>query len=81
MLTEDFLKILCCPETKQSLRVASADCVEKINARIRKGEIKNKAGVTVSETIDGGLIREDGKVLYPVRKDIPILLIGEALPL
>jgi uncharacterized protein YbaR (Trm112 family) len=31
--------------------------------------------------MNGGLIREDGKYLYPIRKDIPIMLIDEALPL
>ena len=81
MLTEDFLKILCCPETKQALRLAQPDAVAKINGLIQKGEMKNKAGVSVKEPIDAGLIREDGKVLYPVRKEIPVLLIDEALPL
>ena len=30
--------------------------------------------------IDGGLLREDGRILYPVREGIPILLIEEGLP-
>ena len=35
----------------------------------------------VSEPLDEGLIREDDKVLYPVREDIPIMLIDEAIEL
>ena len=27
------------------------------------------------------LVREDGKLLYPVRDDIPIMLIDESIPL
>ncbi len=33
------------------------------------------------EKIDGGLVREDGKCLYPIRGNIPIMLIDEAIPL
>jgi len=33
----------------------------------------------VTEPIQAGIIREDGQYLYPVRDDIPIMLIGEAI--
>ena len=32
-------------------------------------------------TLEEGLIREDDKILYPVREDIPIMLIDEAIEL
>ncbi len=35
----------------------------------------------VVEKIDGGLIRADKKFLYPIRHEIPIMLIDEAIPL
>jgi uncharacterized protein YbaR (Trm112 family) len=35
----------------------------------------------VTEQIEGGLLRADGKVLYPVRSHIPVMLIDEAIPL
>jgi uncharacterized protein YbaR (Trm112 family) len=34
----------------------------------------------VKEKIDEGLVRADGKFLYPIRRTIPILLVDEALP-
>ena len=81
MIDAELLKILCCPETHQALRVAETGLIERLNREVVAGKIKNRAGTTVSETMNGGLIREDGKYLYPIRKDIPIMLIDEALPL
>jgi uncharacterized protein YbaR (Trm112 family) len=35
----------------------------------------------VTEPVDGGLVRSDGRFLYPIRDDIPIMLVEEAIPL
>lgn len=78
---QELLDILACPETKQPLTLASTDLLTTLNQRIRGGSCKNRHGDTVSEPIDGGLVREDGKYLYPIRDDIPIMLIDEAIPL
>lgn len=81
MISPDLLKILVCPETRQALSQADPLLVDKINRDIQKGIIVNQGKEKVVEPIDGGLIRKDGRVLYPVRSGIPILLIEEALPL
>lgn len=81
MVDQSLLDILVCPETKQPLRVANAELLERLNASIREGSVTNRGGDTVSEDIDEGLVREDGSFLYPVRDDIPIMLIDEAIPL
>jgi uncharacterized protein YbaR (Trm112 family) len=80
MVDKELLDILCCPETKQDLTLVSPDIIDKINQRIKKGDLKNRSGETVKESIDGGLLREDQKYLYPIREDIPIMLIDEAIP-
>ena len=81
MVDQALLDILVCPETKQSLRVAEAATLERLNTSIQAGSVTNRGGDVVSEPLDGGLIREDGTVLYPVRDDIPIMLIDESIPL
>jgi len=78
MVDKALLEILCCPETKQSVSPIAADAVQKINDGIKSGTVVNRSGTTVKEAIDGGLLREDGKYLYPIREDIPIMLIDEA---
>ena len=81
MVDQSLLEILVCPETKQPLRVADAALLERLNARIAKGQLVSRGGQAVTDPLAEGLVREDGAVLYPVREDIPIMLIDEAIPL
>ena len=82
MIDKELLDIIVCPETKQDLVLAEPGLIEKINLLIEKGELRNRSKQTVTEMIDGGLIRkEDRKYLYPIRDDIPILLIDESISL
>jgi uncharacterized protein YbaR (Trm112 family) len=55
--------------------------LEQLNNRIRQGQLINRRGIAVTEPIDGGLVRQDRQYLYPIRDDIPIMLIDEAIPL
>jgi uncharacterized protein YbaR (Trm112 family) len=80
-LDKDLLAILCCPETKQSVTVAESALVEKLNAAVARGGLMNKGKKPVSERMDGGLIRADKKILYPIREGIPVMLIEEGIPL
>jgi uncharacterized protein YbaR (Trm112 family) len=82
MIDKELLDIIVCPETKQDLVLAEPGLIEKINLLIEKGELRNRSKQTVTEKIDGGLIRKDDrKYLYPIRDDIPILLIDESISL
>ena len=76
-----FLEILCCPETKQALTLLDTASLEILNRKIANGELQNKGGHLVKEPMDGGLIRSDKNVTYPIRKTIPIMLIEEGIPL
>lgn len=80
MVAKELLDILCCPETKQDLILIEGPVIAKINQRIKEGKLKNRAGEAVKELIDAGLLRQDRKYLYPIREDIPIMLIDEAIP-
>ncbi|OLB55596.1 MAG: hypothetical protein AUH35_02235 [Nitrospirae bacterium 13_1_40CM_62_7] len=80
-MDQELLAILCCPETKQDVVLANDALIARLNDRIAKRELKNKAGQPVSEKLDGGLIRADKKILYPIREDIPVMLIEEGIPI
>jgi len=75
----ELLRILRCPETHQPLTLAPADLVDALNRRIQAGQVVARSGTTVTEPLEGGLLRQDGTLLYPVRDQIPILLVDEAL--
>lgn len=81
MVPGECLPMLCCPETKQSLSVADASLVKRINEKIMRHEINTRGGDGIAQKIEAGLVRADRHYLYPVRGDISILLIDEAIPL
>jgi uncharacterized protein YbaR (Trm112 family) len=80
-ISKELLDILLCPDSKQPLTLADPALLETLNQRIRQGTLKNRGGTVVSEPLDGGLVRQDRRYLYPIRDDIPIMLIDEAIPL
>lgn len=81
MVDPELLDMLCCPETKEDVSLADGPLVEKLNKLAESGQLKNRGGEIVKEKMDAGLLRADRKYLYPIREDIPIMLIDEAIPL
>ena len=79
MIRPELLEILRCPETHQKLSLALAELVARLNSQISARQIRNRAGTLVEQPVEGGLLREDGAVLYPIRGKLPMLLIDEAI--
>jgi uncharacterized protein YbaR (Trm112 family) len=81
MVEKELLELIACPETHQPLREAGAELLETLNARIARGEVKNRAGTKQLVPLAEGLVRADGAVLYPVLDGIPMLIVEEAIAL
>ena len=81
MVHPELLKILCCPETHQKIGLADAALVQRVNEQIAQGKALNRAGKPVTEKLEEGLVREDGKLIYPVRQGVPVMLIDEGIVL
>jgi uncharacterized protein YbaR (Trm112 family) len=81
MVEPELLHLLCCPETHQELRLADSALLEDLNRKIIAGGLRNRTGRLVSEKLAGGLVRADAKLLYPIRNNIPVMLIDEGIPL
>ncbi len=79
MISDRLVGMLLCPETRQRVTVADDALVEGINAEIHGGGLRNRGGEIVSEPLEGGLLREDGEYLYPVRQGVPVMLVEEAI--
>jgi uncharacterized protein YbaR (Trm112 family) len=80
-INQELLDILVCPDSRQSLSLAGVEEVAGINQRIAKRELVNRAGAVVTQEIEGALIREDRQYFYPIRDDIPVMLIDQAIGL
>ncbi len=81
MKSRKLVELLACPENRTPVQEADAALIDKINAAIAAGSLNNRIGKIIDEPIEGGLVREDGKMLYLIRDDIPVMVIDEAIPL
>jgi uncharacterized protein YbaR (Trm112 family) len=75
------VEILVCPETRQPVHIASAEELARVNAGVRSGTLRNRSGARVERELSAGLMRDDGRVLFPVDDGIPSMLIEESIPL
>lgn len=73
------LEILCCPVSRRPLRMLRSDQQQWLNNAIGAGGVQDVNGRTVSSPLSGGLITDDGKVIYRIDDDIPVLLPEEGI--
>ena len=78
-IAEDLLEILCCPVTKVPVAMLPEDKLAKLNEAIEQGEVKKADGNAVEAPLQEGLITEDGKTVYRIDDEIPIMLADEAI--
>ena len=70
----DLLDIICCPATRLPLSVMPAERIEALNRRIGEGTLVGRDGGKLTEPLTDALVTRDGKLAYPVRDGIPVLL-------
>lgn len=80
-ISQELVQRLVCPETRRPLSLADGPLLAQLNALIAAGKLRNAAGQTVERRLEGGLVRDDRAVLYPISDDIPVLLTDEAIAL
>jgi uncharacterized protein YbaR (Trm112 family) len=67
-LDDELLHLLCCPLTRQRLHLADEGILRDASAKVARPILE-------------GLIREDGRMLYPISNGIPLLTPEEGIPL
>ena len=80
MIRPEILELLRCPESHQKLTLAPDERIAALNSKIERREVQNRTGKAVEQPLQGGLLREDGSMLYPIRGNLPIMLVDEAIP-
>jgi uncharacterized protein YbaR (Trm112 family) len=73
------LDILCCPVTKSPVKPLSRAQLDTVNRAINGGNVRTIANVAVSTPLQAGLITADGKVIYRIEDDIPVMLADESI--
>ena len=79
MIREELLEILRCPVDRERLSLADASLLDRVNDAIRNGRLTNRSGQQVEDTMEQGLVSQDGQRLYQVVDDIPKLLADECI--
>ena len=73
------LDILCCPATKQPVRPLTRTELDALNRAIAGGQVRTATDAQVSDALAAGLITADGKRVYRIDDDIPVMLADEAI--
>lgn len=73
------LDILCCPVSRRPLRLLHAEQLQWLNQRIAAGGVLDVDGRAVSAALAAGLVSDDGRVIYRIEDDIPVLLPEEGI--
>lgn len=73
------LDILCCPVTRESLRLLDPAQLAALNHGIDNGQVHNGAGTQIRGAVAAGLITRDGRTIYRIEDDIPVMLADEAI--
>lgn len=73
-LDKKLLEILCDPVTKVPVTVLAGDKLARLNQAVERGEVQYVSGEKVERKLDAALVTEDGKVMYRVDDDIPVML-------
>lgn len=81
VMDKKLLDIVCCPLTQLPLEILDGERLSRLNAAIAAGTLQNRSSQPVTEAFPAALVTRDGRLAYPVRDGIPILLEDESVDL
>jgi uncharacterized protein YbaR (Trm112 family) len=70
----NLLDIVCCPVTRLPLELVPDVTLSRMNALIAAGKLRHCDDTTVEQALREALMTRDGRIAYPIRDGIPVLL-------
>jgi len=78
-ISEQLLEILCCPKSKTPVKVLGEEELKKFNEAIAAGALVYEDGSQVEKPLQEALITTDGKTLYRIDDNIPVMLVERGI--
>lgn len=75
------LDFICCPVTRSSLELLPERELTQLNELIASKRIRNREDTLVDAQLTEALVTRSGKLIYPIRDGVPLLLEEEAMAL
>ena len=75
------LDFICCPVTRSSLELLPERELTQLNELIAGKRIRNREDTVVDAPVAEALVTRSGKLIYPIRDGVPLLLEEEAMAL
>jgi uncharacterized protein len=79
MIDRRLLDILCDPVTKSPVRLLSEGELDALNRAIVAGAVRTESGSALAAAAAAALITRDGRTIYRIDDDIPVMLADEAV--
>jgi uncharacterized protein YbaR (Trm112 family) len=80
MIDRRLLDILCDPVTKSPVRPLSTGELDALNRAIAGSRVTTEGGTPLKSSASAGLITRDGRTIFRIEDDIPVMLPDEAIP-
>lgn len=78
-MDKKLLEILVCPSTKVPVRLLGRDKLAILNNTISNADVRRADGTRVDGDLSAALITADGKTIYVIDDDIPVMLEDQAI--
>lgn len=79
MIDKRLLDILCDPVTKSPVRPLSAGELDALARAVTAGKVSTEGGAPLKAPPAAGLVTRDGRAIYRIEDDIPVMLPDEAI--